>query len=194
MRILLVEDHLLIQQSLAHLLDAQPNMSVVGGARSVHEAVTQARQHNPDCILMDFSLPDGTGLEATRAILAQQPYIKIVLLTLYDDEETLFDAIGHGAQGYLSKHITAAQLVDYLCATMRGEYAIEPHYTKRIIAEFAKLPKPKRTLPRLSEQFLLPRIDVQTLPEWGISTTTRRGGDRTLPRNLQKRPNGSQYG
>jgi DNA-binding NarL/FixJ family response regulator len=87
LRILLVEDHLLIQQSLAHLLSAEPDITVVGGARSVHEAVTQSRQHKPDCILMDFSLPDGTGLDAAQAILAEQPNIKIVFLSIHVDEE-----------------------------------------------------------------------------------------------------------
>lgn len=136
MRILLVEDHLLIQQALAHMLSSQPDITVVGGARSVQDAVTLARQLNPDCILMDFSLPDGTGLDAAQAILAEQPNIKIVFLTIHEDEEMIFDAIRHGAQGYLPKHITSDQLVEYLWALKRGEYAIEPKYTKRIIDAF----------------------------------------------------------
>ena len=192
MRILLVEDHLLIQQSLAYMLNNQPHISVVGGARSVQEAVAQARQHNPDCILMDFVLPDGTGLEATRVILAQQPYIKIVFLTMHEDEQTLFDAIGQGAQGYLSKRISSEQLLEHLSALKRGEYAIEPQYTRRIIDEFAKLPKPKRHLPRYSEQFLFRRINAQALPGWGITTASESTGERTTPHNIQRRPAGSR--
>jgi DNA-binding NarL/FixJ family response regulator len=87
---------------------------------------------------MDFSLPDGTGLDATQAILAEQPDIKIVFLTIHEEEERLFDAIRQGAQGYLPKHITSAQLLEYLRALQQGEYAIEPRYTKRIIDEFAR--------------------------------------------------------
>jgi DNA-binding NarL/FixJ family response regulator len=127
MRILLVEDHLLIQQAIAHLLNAQRDISVVGGARSVQEAVTQARQLNPDCILMDFSLPDGTGLEAAQAILSAQPNIKIVFLTIHEDEEKKFDAIRQGAQGYLTKHITSAQLLKYLRALQRRETPAYPN-------------------------------------------------------------------
>jgi two-component system nitrate/nitrite response regulator NarL len=143
MRILLVEDHLLFQQSLAHLLGSQPDITVVGGARSVQEAVTLARQHNPDCVLMDFSLPDGTGLDAAQAILAEHPKVKIVFLTIHEDEDKIFDAIRQGAQGYLPKHISSTQLLEYLRALEHGEYAIEPQYTKRIIAEFKNSPKPK---------------------------------------------------
>jgi DNA-binding NarL/FixJ family response regulator len=137
LRILLVEDHLLIQQSLALLLSAEPDITVVGGARSVQEAVTQAGKLNPDCILMDFSLPDGTGLEAARAILAEQPHIHIVFLTIHEDEEKIFDAIRQGARGYLPKHITSAQLLEYLRSLQQGEYAIGPQHTRRIIDEFA---------------------------------------------------------
>jgi two-component system nitrate/nitrite response regulator NarL len=143
MRILLVEDHLLFQHSLAHLLNSQPDITVVGGARSVREAVTLARQHNPDCILMDYSLPDGTGLDAAQTILAEQPNVKIVFLTINEDEQNIFDAIREGAQGYLPKHISSSQLLEYLRALEQGEYALEPQFTKRIINEFKNSPKPK---------------------------------------------------
>lgn len=187
MRILLVEDHLLIQQSLAHLLSSQPGIIVVGGARSVGEAVTQARQHNPDCVLMDFSLPDGTGLQAARAILAQQPTTKIVFLTVHEDEEKLFDAIQQGAQGYLPKHISSARLLEYLRALKQGEYAIEPKFTKRIIDEFAKSPKPEMTLPRSSRKFLFRRASAPTTLGWGIARLTGGAGDRNRPRCIRKR-------
>lgn len=185
MRILLVEDHLLIQQSLAYLLSSQPGIIVVGGARSVREAVTQSRQHNPDCILMDFSLPDGTGVEAARTILEQQPTIKIVFLTVHEDEEKLFEAIQQGAQGYLPKHISSAQLLEYLQALKQGEYAIEPKFTKRIIDEFAKSPSPEVTLPRYRGQFLF--RNAQALPGWGILRPSGGAGDRTRPRCIRKR-------
>jgi DNA-binding NarL/FixJ family response regulator len=171
MRILLVEDHLLIQQGLALLLSSQPDITVVGGARSVQEALAQSRKHNPDCILMDFSLPDGTGLDAARAILAEQPNIKIVFLTIHEDEDKVFEAIRHGAQGYLPKHITSAQLVEYLRALQRGEYAIDPRFTKRIIAEFAHSPKPQaETQAETSD--LTPR-ELQVLRELKTGATNR---------------------
>lgn len=140
MRILLVEDHILFQESLGRLLDAQPDMRVVGGATSVLEAVVKAREFKPDIILMDFTLPDGTGLEATQTILAEQPAIKIIFLTIHEDDEKIFDAIRHGAVGYLPKNVTSSRLLVYLRGLERGEVAIQPEYTARILKEFANLP------------------------------------------------------
>ena len=139
MRILLVEDHILFQESLGRLLDGQPDMSVVGGATSVVEAVINARKLKPDVILMDFTLPDGTGVEATQKILAEQPSIKIVFLTVHEEDEMIFDAIRHGAVGYLPKNVTSSHLLSYLRGLERGEVAIQPEYTARILKEFAHL-------------------------------------------------------
>jgi DNA-binding NarL/FixJ family response regulator len=153
------------------MLSAQPDIDVVGGARSVQEALVLARQHKPDCILMDFSLPDGTGLEAAHAIRAELPDIKIVFLTMHEDEEKIFDAIRQGAQGYLPKHITANQLVEYLRALQQGEYAISPQYTKRIIDKFAHSPMPKTTS-QTDGTILTPR-ELQILHELKTGATNR---------------------
>ena len=140
MRILLVEDHILFQESLGRLLDAQSDMSVVGGATSVVEAVVKARKLKPDVILMDFTLPDGTGVEATQAILAEQPAIKIIFLTIHEEDERIFEAIRHGALGYLPKNVTSSRLLAYLRGLEQGEVAIQPEFTARILKEFAHLP------------------------------------------------------
>jgi DNA-binding NarL/FixJ family response regulator len=140
MRILLVEDHILFQESLGRLLDAQPDITVVGGATSVVEAVVKARQLKPDIILMDFTLPDGTGVEATQTILAEQPATKIVFLTIHEEDEKVFDAIRHGALGYLPKNVSSSRLLAYLRGLERGEVAIQPEVTARILKEFAHLP------------------------------------------------------
>ena len=140
MRILLVEDHILFQESLGRLLDAQPDISVLGGATSVLEAVVKARQLKPDVILMDFTLPDGTGVEATQAILAEQPAIKIIFLTIHEEDERIFEAIRHGAVGYLPKNVTSSRLLAYLRGLEQGEVAIQPEFTARILKEFAHLP------------------------------------------------------
>jgi DNA-binding NarL/FixJ family response regulator len=140
MRILLVEDHILFQESLGRLLDAQPGMSVVGGATTVVDAVMKARQLKPDIILMDFTLPDGTGVEATQTILAEQPAIKIIFLTIHEEDEKIFDAIRHGALGYLPKNVSSSRLLSYLQGLERGEVALQPEVTARILKEFAHLP------------------------------------------------------
>jgi len=140
MRILLVEDHLLFQESLGRLLDSQPDMTVVGGAASVQEALIKARKFKPDIILMDFTLPDGTGVDAAGMILSEQPAIKIVFLTIHEEDENLFAAIRQGAQGYLPKNLTSSLLLEYLRGLERGEMAIQPKYSTRIIKEFSQLP------------------------------------------------------
>ncbi|RPJ27534.1 MAG: DNA-binding response regulator [Chloroflexi bacterium] len=140
MRILLVEDHILFQESLGRLLDAQPDISVVGGATSMLEAVLKARELKPDVILMDFTLPDGTGVETTQTILGEQPAIKIIFLTIHEDDEKIFDAIRHGAVGYLPKNVTSSHMLAYLRGLELGEVAIPPAFTARILKEFARLP------------------------------------------------------
>src|SRR5688572_19684682 len=99
MRILLVEDHILFQESLGRLLDAQSDMKVVGGATSVQEAIAKARQFKPDVILMDFTLPDGTGVDATETILAELPATRIIFLTIHEEDQYIFQAVRHGAVG-----------------------------------------------------------------------------------------------
>ena len=140
MRILLVEDHILFQESLGRLLDAQPDLSIVGGATTVMDAIIKARTLKPDVILMDFTLPDGTGVEATKTILGEQPGIKIIFLTIHEDDEKIFDAIRHGAVGYLPKNVTSSRLLAYLRGLEQGEVAIQPEFTARILKEFAHMP------------------------------------------------------
>jgi len=172
MRILLVEDHILFQESLGRLLNAQPDISVVGGATTIVEAVVQARQLKPDIILMDFTLPDGTGVEATQTILAEQPAIKIIFLTIHEDDERIFDAIRHGALGYLPKHVTSSRLLEYLRGLERGEVAIQPEFTARILKEFAQLP-PRNDLTEESQSKLTAR-QREILRELKTGATNRQ--------------------
>ena len=89
---------------------------------------------------MDFFLGDGSGLDATQAILAERPDTKIVFLTVHEDDDRLFEAIRYGAQGYLLKNIPAADLLAYLRGLERGEVALQPMLTSRLLKEFAQLP------------------------------------------------------
>ena len=137
-RLLLVDDHVLFREGLISLLAPQPDFRVIGQAGSVQEAINAARTLRPDIILMDFTLPDGTGLEATQAILADMPDTKIVFLTVHDDDETLFAAIRAGAVGYLFKNTRATELLKRLRAVARGEAGISPAIARRILEEFSK--------------------------------------------------------
>jgi DNA-binding NarL/FixJ family response regulator len=172
MRILLVEDHILFQESLGRLLDAQPDMTVVSGANSVQEAVVKAREFKPDAILMDFTLPDGTGVEATQTILAEQPTIKIIFLTIHEDDDKIFDAIRHGAVGYLPKNVTSARLLAYLRGLERGEVAIQPEVTARILKEFTKL-SPREDVTAEATSRLTPR-QREILHELKTGATNRQ--------------------
>jgi DNA-binding NarL/FixJ family response regulator len=139
MRLLLVDDHVLFREGVAGLIRAQADLEVVGEAGSVAEAIAMAHTLPLDLILMDFSLPDGTGLDATLAILAERPQTKIVFLTFHEDDERLFAAIRAGAKGYLLKNVSTSKLLAYLRGVQSGEAALTPEMTGRILDEFARL-------------------------------------------------------
>ncbi len=138
MRILLVDDQVLFRQAVASLLGAQPDIRVVGEASSVREAIAAFREHDPDLVLMDFSLADGTGLDATRVILAERPDTRIVFLTVGEGDDRMFAAIRAGAKGYLQKNVATADLLSFLRGVDRGEMALTPSFTMRIVDEFAR--------------------------------------------------------
>ena len=141
MKTLVVDDHILFRQGLVSLLKPDPAFQIVGEAGSVREAVAEALRLKPDLILMDFSLPDGTGLDAMQPILAELPDCKIVFLTIQDADEVLFDAIRKGAKGYLLKNVPISDLLASLKSLERGEAALSRQMTSRILEEFAKTEK-----------------------------------------------------
>jgi two-component system NarL family response regulator len=141
-RLLLVDDHVLFREGLISLIGPQPDLKVVGQAGSVQEAISAARLLRPDIILMDFTLPDGTGLDATQAILAERSDTKIVFLTVREDDETLFAAIRAGATGFLFKNTRAADLLRRLREVARGEAGISPAVALRILDEFSRTAAP----------------------------------------------------
>jgi two-component system NarL family response regulator len=136
--ILIVDDHVLFREGLVSLFRSQPDFHVLGEAGSVHEAIEAARRLRPDVVLMDFSLPDGTGLEATQAILADKPDTKIVFLTMHEEDDRLFAAIRSGAKGYLLKNLPVAKLLASLRGLERGEAALSRTMTGRILSAFTQ--------------------------------------------------------
>ncbi len=138
-RILLADDHGLFREGLAGILSAQPDLQVVGEAGDGLEAIVKARQLKPDLILMDIQMPGCDGLEATRQIKQELPEVVIVMLTVRDEEEKLFEAIKNGAQGYLLKNIRARELLEMLRGALRGEAAISPLLAGRMLEEFRRL-------------------------------------------------------
>lgn len=137
-RILIVDDHILFREGLSNLINGQSDYSVVGEASRVEDAIQLAHELRPDIILMDFSLPDGLGVDACRAILARHPEIKVVFLTIHDDDEFLFQTMRSGASGYLLKNMPVSKLIASLHALERDEPAISRQMMARILSEFSR--------------------------------------------------------
>lgn len=138
MRIMIVDDHILFREGLTGLLRSQEDMEVVAECGTVQEAIAVARSIKPQVILMDFSMPDGTGLDATRAILSELPETQIIFLTVHDNDERLISAMRAGAKGYLLKNLSVTKLLASLRAMERGEAAISRTMMARILEEFAQ--------------------------------------------------------
>lgn len=138
-RILLADDHDLFREGLAGIIASQPDMQVVGEAGDGLEAIVKARELQPDMVLMDIQMPGCDGLEATRQILRELPQCKIVVLTVRDEDEKLFEALKGGAQGYLLKNIRSREMLEMLRGAARGEAAISPAVAGRMLEEFRRL-------------------------------------------------------
>jgi DNA-binding NarL/FixJ family response regulator len=133
LRLLIVDDHEVVRQGLVALLDRREGFQVVAQAGSVAESIVEARRHQPDIVVMDVRLPDGSGVEACRDIRAELPDTRVIMLTSYPDEEAVLSAIVAGASGYLLKQIRARDLVSALEAVGRGESLLDPAVTERVL-------------------------------------------------------------
>lgn len=136
-RLAVVDDHILFREGLIAIVRSAADVEVVGQAGSVHEAIELVRTIKPDIILMDFGLPDGTGADATRAILKEYPECKIVFLTMSEEDEDLFTAIRSGARGYLLKNIHPSKLISTLRSVQQGESALSRTMTLRVMEELS---------------------------------------------------------
>lgn len=156
LRILLADDHVLFRRGLASLLNQHSDIAVVGEACSGAEVVALARETSPDIILMDVRMPNGNGLEATKIILQEMPRTQIVMLTVSDDDDFLFEALRNGARGYLLKDLEPRQLFEMLKAVNRGEAAISRAMAARILQEFHE-PDDQTAEKQVSKNDLTPR-------------------------------------
>jgi len=137
LRVLLVDDHALFRAGIASLLAFHQEIEVVGQAEDGREALESARKLKPDLVLMDLHMPGMNGIEATRQIRAELPEVKVVVLTVSDQDRDLFEAIKSGAHGYLLKNLEPEELIDYLMGISRGEAPISRLMATKLLNEFA---------------------------------------------------------
>ena len=137
-RILLVDDHPVVRHGLRGMLDAEPDLAVVGEASSGDAGVARAVELGPDIVLMDLRMPDGDGVDATGRILARMPKARVVVLTTYETDRDILRAIEAGACGYLLKDASPAELADAVRAAYRGETVLAPSVASTLVRQVRK--------------------------------------------------------
>lgn len=137
-RILLADDHTILREGIHSLLEHEPDMDVIGEAEDGHQAVKIAAQLKPDVVLMDISMPRLNGLEATSQIKKFIPDAKVLILTMYDNEEYIRKALAAGAMGYLLKDAAASELLGAIRAVYRGEAVLSPAVTRLVIEDYLR--------------------------------------------------------
>lgn len=156
LRILLVDDHILFREGIASLVSSRGDMEIIGQAVDGLEALQKAKELKPDLILMDIRMPNCDGLEATRRIKKEWPEARIVILTVSEEDDDLFEAIKSGAQGYLLKNLRPAALFELIQGVSRGEAPISPVLAAKILREFLQATQ-KSSPPGLTEVNLTDR-------------------------------------
>ena len=160
-RVLLVDDHTLFRKGLASLIEPLEDMAVVGEASDGQEALDKARKLMPDLVLMDIHMPGWHGLKATQLIKEEMPYVKIIMLTVSDEDENIFEAIKQGAAGYLLKDIKPEKLFKLIRGVYKGEAPVSRLAAAKILDEFARLAQ--ETIPAPSSGESLTRREREVL-------------------------------
>jgi DNA-binding NarL/FixJ family response regulator len=153
-RVLIADDHASFRSGLRALLGTAGDMAVVGEAGTGDDAVRKTTGLQPDVVLMDLNMPGMDGLEATRRIVETTPHVAVLVVTMYDDDESVFDAVRAGARGYVLKGAQRAELLRAVRAVVAGEAIFGPGVARRLMAYFAQ-PRPALTVaafPELTER------------------------------------------
>jgi DNA-binding NarL/FixJ family response regulator len=139
-RIVVADDHQVVRTGFAALLDTQPDFTVLGTASDGAEAVRMSTELRPDVVLMDVRMPGTDGIEATRQLTGRAAGPRVIILTTFDLDEYVYDALRAGASGFLLKDVTAERLFDAVRVVAAGEALLAPAVTRRLISEFARMP------------------------------------------------------
>ncbi len=135
-RVLVADDHTIVREGVRLLLEAQPDIEVVGEAADGKAALELARQHRPDLIVMDIQMPNWNGLEATRAIKQEFPDMHILALTMYESDDYFFQVLAAGASGYLLKKAASTDLIAAIRAVHQGDVFLYPSVARRLVSDY----------------------------------------------------------
>ncbi|WP_121830323.1 response regulator transcription factor [Streptomyces sp. S1] len=149
-RVLLADDQTLVRAGFRSLLGRAKNLAVVGEAASGEEALRQTALLEPDVVLMDIRMPGMDGIEATRRILAGRPVTRVIILTTFDTDEHVFEALRAGASGFLTKEVEPAELRRAVEVVAAGDSLLSPGVTRRVVERFAHRPRPTAVLDALT--------------------------------------------
>ena len=181
-RVLICDDHALFRRGLIMVLESEEGIEVVGEAEDGEEAIRKAEELAPDVVLMDVRMPQVSGIEATRAIAEAVPTAKILMLTVCDEEDDLYEAIKAGATGYLLKEISIEEVADAIRAVVSGQSLISPSMASKLLTEFTTLAKradeqQEVPAPRLTDR----ELEVLKLVAQGM-TNREIAGSSSSPR------------
>jgi len=151
-RVLIADDHPLFLDGLTALLTDGPDTELVGAATSGTEAVELARETQPDVVVMDVHMPGLNGIEATRRIVADSPHIAVLVLTMFDDDDSIFSALRAGARGYLLKGADQEQIRTAIQAAASGEIIFGTHLAARMLSYFTAPTAPPQVFPQLTDR------------------------------------------
>ena len=151
-RVLICDDHEVVREGLRGLISRQAGMSVVGEADSVADSIAAAARATPDVVIMDVRLPDGSGVEACRAIREARPETRVIMLTSYADDEALFASIIAGASGYLLKQTRGQAVIDAITAVAAGRSLLDPDVTGKVLERLRESRAEDPALASLTEQ------------------------------------------
>jgi len=160
-KVLLVDDQSLFREGLRTLLEVQSDFQIVGEAANGEEALRLTATMQPEVILMDLRMPIMDGVTATRRIRDLFPNIRVIVLTTFDDDETVFDGLRAGAVGYLLKDVTSDKLHEAIRAAARGEYFMQPSITAKVMSEFTRMARtPRVQVPDLAVDLSSRELEV----------------------------------
>ena len=179
-RVLLVDDQRLFREGLRTLLSIYDDIELVGEAANGEEALSQTQALKPDVVLMDLRMPHMDGVEATRQLTEQAAACRVIILTTFDEDEYLFDALRAGAIGYLLKDVTSQKLVEGIRAAASGQPFLQPVMAGKLIAEYARLTSPDDPPGKQSQPLVEPlsQRELEILKELGRGASNKEIGAR----------------